>query len=150
MILRATLILAGLTLGAGAVIAQSDPMKDRKDIMKGMGMPFYVTLNRMQRGQAPYDQATVDQAFAYIAANAPKLPTLYPDSSKNVPSTDDFGPSSKVWDNKADFAARIDKLVKVAAENQPKVKDVEGLKVGFANVRRECDSCHEVYRVEKK
>lgn len=146
----ATLVCATLTIVTGAALAQSDPMKERKDVMKGMGMPFYVTLNRMQRGQAPYDQATVDQAFAFIAANASKLPSLYPDNTKDAPSTDDYGPSPKVWENKADFDARIDKLVKVAAENQPKVKDVEGLKVGFANVRHECDSCHEVYRVQKK
>ena len=150
MILRTCLIFAALVVGVGAVVAQSDPMKERKDIMKGMGMPFYVTLNRMRRGQAPYNQATVDDAFAFIAANAPKLPTLYPDSTKNVQSTDDYGPSAKLWENKADFDKRVGALVKVAAENQSRAKNVDGLKVAFANVRKECDSCHETYRVEKK
>ena len=148
--LRAVLVGAALTIGVTAVVAQSDPMKERKDIMKGMGMPFYVTLNRMQRGQVPYDQAAVDQAFVFIAANTSKLTTLYPDSSKNAPSTDEYSPSPKVWDNKADFNTRVDKLVKVAADNKDKAKNVDGLKAAFAAVRQECDSCHEIYRVQKK
>lgn len=131
-----------------ASMAQSDPIKDRKDIMKGFGEPFYGALNRMQRGQLPYDQKAVDDGFHYVTQNAPKLHALFPDSTKNVPSTDDYGPTAKVWENKPDFDARIDQLAKDATDNLPAAKDVDGLKAAFAAVRKTCDDCHEIYRVK--
>src|SRR4029453_16138557 len=77
--LRITLAFAAaITVGATTVLAQTDAAGARKQFMKQMGEQGYGTLNRMVRGQAPYDQAKVDAAFTHFVDQAPKIPTLFP------------------------------------------------------------------------
>jgi cytochrome c556 len=149
--LSALTLAAVVSLSVGAVIAQQNPIAERKDAMKTQGRAMYGVLNRMVRGQEPYDKAKVDAAFAQLAATSPKLKSLYPDTAKSpVPSNDDFSASAKVWENKADFDARIDTLVKTVSDNQSKAGDLDQLKVAYEAVNKVCTGCHEVYRVKNK
>ena len=61
----------------------------------------------------------------------------------------DYYASAKVWENKADFDARLAKLIKDIDENAPKAKNLDGLKDARAAIVQTCNSCHEVYRVKK-
>src|SRR5690242_19301234 len=89
-----------IAIGTGAVIAQSDPIATRKDLMKQNDSGARV-LVAMMRGTAPYDASKVDPVFAQWADTAQKLPGLFPDNSK----TGDTRASPKIWQAKADFDA---------------------------------------------
>lgn len=74
----AALALVIVVLGAGAVVAQSDPIAARMALMKGNQDNAEIAVH-MMRGQAPFDAAKVDAAFAQWADTAKKLPGLFPD-----------------------------------------------------------------------
>ena len=80
---------------------------------------------RMMRGQAPFDAAAVDAAFAQWADTAQKLPGLFPDNSK---TGGDNRASPKIWLNKKDFDAKAAAFAKAVAENRDKAKiSLDGL-----------------------
>jgi cytochrome c556 len=139
--------MAGIVVVATAALAQSDLVAARKAVMREQGKYFYGALPRMLRGEAPYDQATVDAAFLAFADGAKKLLGLYPESSKNAPPTGDYGPSPKIWDNRADFEAKIAAYAKAIEAARSKATSLDGLKEAFAVVRSGCDGCHDSYRV---
>ena len=60
----------------------------------------------------------------------------------------DYDASPKIWQNKADFDAKVAAFVKAADENKSGAKDLDTMKVAFQNVTKACDACHETYRVK--
>lgn len=141
--------LAGLAvaLGASAVIAQSDPIAARMALMKGNNDNAKIVV-AMMRGQAPFEAAKVDTAFAQWADTAQKLPGLFPDNSKTGQKT---RATAKIWETKADFDAKAAAFGKAVAENRDKAKgSLDGLKVAIGAVGKACDNCHEDYRLSQK
>jgi cytochrome c556 len=147
--MRLALAAAVLTIGIATVAAQSAFVRERAELMYDQGEYIYGTLNKMARGEIPYDQAKVDEAFAKLKEIARKLPALYVETAKGQSPDADYYASAKVWENKADFDARLAKLAKDVDENAPKAKSLDGLKDARAAIVQTCDSCHEVYRVKK-
>src|SRR6202040_782024 len=95
-----------------AAIAQQDPIKARKDLMKANGDQAKIGA-AMVKGDKPFDLAAVHKIFATFEDAAAKMPALFPDSSKseaNSPEADDFSPTPKVWEDMADFKARFVKF----------------------------------------
>ena len=128
--IRTVIATSVLVVGLVAALAQSDPIAERKELMTLNGKGFYVDLNRMVRGQAPYDQAKVDAAFEQIVSSAKKIPTLFPDNAKPGAKTsaspeDKYSASPKVWENKADFEAKNADLVKVVSSVRGNVKNLD-------------------------
>ena len=83
---------------------------------------------QMMRGQAPFDAAKVDAAFAQWADTAQKLPGLFPDNSK---TGGDNRASPKIWLNKKDFDDKAAAFAKAVAENRDKAKSsLDGLQGG--------------------
>jgi cytochrome c556 len=148
-----TLISASvLAIGLVAAFAQSDPIAQRKDLMTLNGKGFYGDINRMVRGQAPFDLAKVNAAFDQIIASSKTLPTLYPDNAKPGAKTsaspdDKYSASPKVWENKADFEAKNADLAKVVMSVRGNVKDLDSLKPAAEQIGKACDACHEPYRL---
>jgi cytochrome c556 len=143
------LSLAGLMVSAatGAVIAQSDPIAARRALMKANNDNAKIAV-AMMRGQAPFDPAKVDAAFAQWTETAQKFDALFPDNSK---TGGDTRASPKIWENKADFNAHIAAFRKAVADNRDKAKaSVEGLKVAIGAVGQTCDDCHEDYRLSRR
>lgn len=143
-------IIASVALPVStAVLAQKAPVEQRTDLMRAIGKYVYQALPQMIRGEAPYDQATVDAAFDQLTVAAKELPALFPEGSQ----TDKPRPpgrtvaSPRVWENKADFDARLAAFAKDIAEARPKATGPDGLKAAYPLVRENCNSCHEVYRV---
>lgn len=141
-------VTAAVVLGVASVAAQSDLIKQRVDLMEDQGKAMGA-LTKMARGEAPYDQATVDQAFATLKETASKLPGLFPPTAKGQDPDSDYHASEKVWENKADFDARLQKLITEVDANAPKAKDVDSLKAARGAVGKVCGDCHETYRVKK-
>ena len=134
-----------LTIGlAGAVLAQSDAITTRRNIMKGVGGATR-TGGLMAKGDQPFDLAKAQDVFKTYISASENFPKYFPDDSK---TGGDTTASPKIWENKADFEARFaawNKDVKVAAAD---TKDLETFKVAFGNVGKACGSCHNVYRVK--
>jgi cytochrome c556 len=147
---RLVFAVASVALGITAVAAQQDPIKTRKELMDANGEYYYVTWNRMLRGQDRYDQAKVDAGLTQFIDTSQKLAALYPESSKPRTHTDKYEASLKIWGNKPDFEARIARLGQVAAENRGKVHDLATLRAARTAVGEVCDGCHERYQVKNR
>ena len=125
-----------------AVMAQSDPLSQRKALMKGNGEQFS-TLNKMAKGEQPFDVAKFDAAFAKFGETAQKIPGLFPEPPK---VGEDTRALPKIWETKNDFDDKAAAFRKAVAENKDKAKTVDELKVTVAAVGKACGNCHEPYR----
>jgi cytochrome c556 len=145
LMIRTVVVVGTLLLGIGAVAAQQDIVNQAQAQMKGNGKNAGA-LAAMVKGEKPYDQATVDAAFAQFEDTVKKFPTLFPDSAKGLKPDGDYSASAKVWDDKAGFAAKIADFSKAVTEAKASVKDLDTLKAGLPAVGKACGGCHETYR----
>ena len=144
---KAAVAATFVLLGAGAVIAQSDPISTRKALMKENNENAKLAV-AMMRGQAPFDMAKVDAAFAQWTTTAERLPGLFPENSK---SGQDTRAAPKIWMTKADFDAKAAEFGKAVAENRDKAKSsVDGLRAAIPTVGNACDNCHKDYRLSQR
>lgn len=125
---RTVVAAAALLLGAGAVMAQQDLVKQSQDTMKANAKNLGGVLIAMVKGEKPYDQAAVNAALAQLDETAKKLPTMYPASLKAAKFEGDYGPSPKIWEDQAGFKAKIESFAKVVTEAKAKIKDLDSLK----------------------
>src|SRR5215472_12551094 len=139
---RTMLVTMAVMFGMTAVMAQSDPLSQRKALMKGNGENAGA-VNKMVRGENPFDAAKVNAAFAQWEETAQKIPTLFP--APPAPGQDTRA-LPKIWENKADFDAKIAAFGKAVADNKDKAKTLDELKVAFSDVSKACSNCHEPYR----
>jgi cytochrome c556 len=144
---RVLVVAVSLLLGAGAVVAQQDAVKQAQAMMKGNGKNAGA-LSAMVKGEKPYDQATVDTALAQFDDTAKKFPVLFPDSTKGLKPEGDYSASPKVWEDKAGFEAKVASFGKVVAEAKSKIKDLDTLKANFPAIGKECSGCHETFRLK--
>ena len=139
--------LAVISFGVTGVLAQQDPVTEREQLMKG-NFRHWKSLNQMTRGQAAFDAAAVEAAFAQWADTASKFGALFPDNAK---TGGDNRASPKIWENKKDFEARIVEFGKMVADNRDKAKmSLDALKASWPAVNNACDGCHKDYRLERK
>ena len=146
--MRTALVVGALLLGAGAVMAQQDLVKQNQDTMKANAKNLGAMV-AMVKGEKPYDQATVTAGLAQLEETAKKLPTMFPDSIKGMNPTGDYQVSAKIWDDKAGFQAKIESFAKVVTEAKSKITDLETLKVNAPAIGKECGGCHETFRIKK-
>ena len=144
---RIVTVVGMLLLGAGAVMAQQDAVKNAQTYMKGNGKNAGA-LGAMVKGEKPYDQAAVDTAFAQFADTAKALPTLYPESVKGMKFEGDYSPSPKIWEDKAGFSEKIASFTKAVSDTKPQIKDLDTLKAVFPTFAKQCGGCHETFRVK--
>jgi cytochrome c556 len=140
--IRTVLAMASVAAVAVTAVAQTDPIEQRKSLMKRNGKE-QGAVNRMVRGQDPFDAAKVNAAFADWEDAAKKLPGLF---ASPPPPGADTRALPKIWENKADFDAHIAAFAKAVADNKDKAKTLDTLKVAFPNVSKACNDCHETYR----
>jgi cytochrome c556 len=145
---RAVVVVGVLMLGATAVIAQQDQVKDTQAMMKGNGKSAGA-LSAIVKGEKPYDQATVDAALAQLDDTAKKLPKLFPASIKGKPFEGDYSPSDKIWQDKAGFDEHIASFAKAVGDAKGKIKDTDSLKAELGLIGKQCGGCHETYRIKK-
>jgi cytochrome c556 len=133
-------------VGATAVFAQSDPIKEREHLMKENGQHAKVVV-QMVKGEKPYDAKAVQAAFAQWHETAEKLPGLFPPNSKSGEKT---RASPKIWQNKKDFDEKAAAFKKAVADNRAKAEgSLDGLKVALNAVGKACSNCHDDYRLKQ-
>jgi cytochrome c556 len=140
MIIRTVIAVAAVALGVTTVTAQQDPIAARKAIMKANGEQAGIGA-KMNRGEEPFDLAKAKKIFVTYQDVA-KTHALWPDSSK----TGDTAALPAIWENKADFEAKLTKLVNEAKAAEAAVKDVDTFKAQFTEVQKNCGGCHQTYR----
>jgi len=145
---RFVVIAGALLLSVGAVVAQQDVVKSTQAQMKATGRALGGTLVPMNKGEKPYDQAAVDEAFKTLEDTAKQLPTMFPASIKAVKFEGDYNTSPKIWEDEAGFKAKIDEYAKAVADAKAKIKDLDSLKANFPALGKACGGCHETYRAK--
>ena len=140
--LRTVVAVAAIVIGVTAVVAQSDPIAARKALMKEVGAQTK-TGGGMAKGELPYDQAKAQGILAVYVDAAAKLTTLYPENSKTGGDTAALPP---IWENKADFNAKLAKFASEAKAAGEATKDLDTFKIQITEVRKNCGGCHQTYR----
>jgi cytochrome c556 len=135
-------MLAVFALSTAIALAHSDPVSQRKDLMKG-NLEGAKAVVRMVRGQNPFNAEKVNAAFEQWMETAKKLPNLFPEPP--APGQDTRA-LPKIWENKPDFAAKIAAFEKAVVENKDKTQTLDELKVAVPAVSKACSDCHELYR----
>ena len=142
--IRTALVLAGLGLGLTAVMAQSNPIADRKDAMKAVGAATRDGA-AIAKGEVAFDAAKAQAIFKTYADAAKKVPTLFPDSSKTGGETT---AAPKVWEDQAGFKTAFAKFEADAAKGAG-ATDLASFRAAFGDATKNCGSCHEAYRIKK-
>jgi len=141
MMTRIVLAVFAAALGVTAVFAQGDPIGARKAMMKtngasaGQGAKF-------MKGEEPFDLAKAQAIFAGYQKASGEFGKLFPDNSKSG----DTAALPAVWENKADFDAKLAKFGADAKDAAAKVKDEASFKAVFPEVQKNCGGCHNTYR----
>jgi cytochrome c556 len=143
---RALPVLAALVLGITAASAQNVAIiKERQDHLEKMG-DAVKPVGAMYKGEADFDLAKVQEALKVIQENAPKLPPLFPDDSKTGGDTEAL---PKIWENKADFESRFQKLADAAKAAESAITDEDSFPDAWKSVVGNCGGCHKQYRKPK-
>jgi cytochrome c556 len=146
---RVLVAAAVLALGCvSAVVAQQDVALSQQNLMKSQARNMYGVLNKMAKGDTPFDKAAADAALKALADDVAKIPTVFATNPKQDVPNASFGSSQKIWQNKADFDAKVPAVTKAIAE--AKFTDAASLKVVFDTISAKCDGCHDTYRVKLK
>ena len=141
MITRIVLAAVAATFAVTAVVAQGDPIATRKGMMKDIGGANR-TATEMLDGKQPFDLTKAKAVLMTMSDHAAKMPTLFPDSSK----TGDTAALPTVWDNRADFDAKMTKFSADTTAAAGKVTDAASFKAEIGEVRKNCGGCHTTYR----
>jgi cytochrome c556 len=141
MLIRSVLAIAALAVGVTAVVAQGDPIAQRRAAMKAVGDQNRIA-GEMIDGKTPFSADAAKKVLATFNDSATKLKALFPDSSK----TGDTNALPAIWDNKADFDAKLTKFATEAKAAEGKVNSLDSFKAEMAEVRKNCGGCHTTYR----
>jgi cytochrome c556 len=139
---RTVLAVAVVALAGTALVAQTDPIKARKDLMEANGKQSKAG-NDMVQGKQPFNLDAAKKVFAAFQEAGEKEPALFPDTSKTGGKT---AALPAIWENKADFDARFAKLASDSKAAIEATKDLDTFKAQFTEVTKNCGGCHQVYR----
>lgn len=118
--------------------------------MKVFSRPHYGVLGRTGRGQSPYDQAAIDSALATLEEAVPKIPATFAENPKKQLEGADYGPSPKIWENKADFDSKVPPVLAAIKNAKGKITDVASAKLAFDDINAKCNACHDTYQLNLK
>lgn len=142
--LRPLLTIGALVAVTTAVIAQSDPIEQRRTLMKAVGNQTRIgTL--MSNGREPFTADKAKEVLRVYAEAAEKGHTYFPETSKTGGGTT---ASPKIWESQADFRKRFDDWateIKAAANN---IGTLDAFKTTFGGLSKTCSSCHQAYRIQ--
>ena len=143
--IRTVFAVVAIVFGLSAAFAQQDPIAARKALMKANGDQARIA-TEMSQGKRPFDLDAAHKAFATFTEAGEKAPALFPDSSK---TGGDTAALPAIWENKADFEAKLAKLARESKAAAQATKDFESFKAQFSELGKNCGGCHQTYRQKK-
>jgi cytochrome c556 len=139
MRLRIMAALAAVSVGGTVVLAQNlDAIKQRRNVMQTIAKASGVNF-KMMKGESPFDLAKVQSGLQTFQEQFPKLKPLFPDDAKTGGDTD---ASPKIWQQRAEFEAVIDKFVTDAKAAAGTIKDEASFKAEYPKIVNSCGNCH--------
>jgi hypothetical protein len=144
-ILFAGALIVGLS-SVSAVIAQSDPIAERQQIMKKNNQELR-PLTNVLRGSAPFELDKVQAALKGTVSDYKRVAVLWSTESQTGQETRAL---PKVWTDKAGFDAAMSRFIAMAEAAQGTIKDEVSFKAEFPKIMTACDSCHETYRAARR
>lgn len=149
MVIRLAFALVAASVCLSSVFAQSALLPSTV-AMRDMSQALYRDLQRMTRGEDPFNQAKAEAAMAKLIDVGGKLAAAFPESSKGKTSPETrYSASPKVWTSKAEFNAQIEKFNKVLQDNRGKVQSLDELKAAYPAINDTCNGCHEGFRLRR-
>lgn len=145
MLSFAAVALTATALAATAVTAADDPIKARKEILKGFSEATKPNAAAL-KGEAPFNLAAAQAALKAYADGTKKLPDLFPENSKTGGDTEAL---PVIWQNKQKFLDIFAKLGKDAAAAAAAIKDEATFKAEYPKVLGNCKACHDDFRQKK-
>ncbi|PWT85465.1 MAG: cytochrome C prime [Proteobacteria bacterium] len=142
MMIRTALAVAVLGLGVTALAAQSDPIAARKALMKANGDQLKIG-SEMAEGKRPFNLDDAKKMFATFVNAGEKAPALFPDTAK---AGGDTAALPAIWENKADFEAKLAKFAAEAKAALAATTDLDTFKAQIVEIRKNCGGCHQPYR----
>jgi cytochrome c556 len=133
-----------LACGVTAVLADTDPIAERRALMKHDGEAAKKLFD-MSKGKAPFDLATVKKSLKTLDEGATKSAALFPDNSKTGGGT---AALPAIWQNKTDFDARFVKFAKDVQAAEAGITDEATFKKLAPAVFKNCGDCHELYKAK--
>src|SRR5580692_12869716 len=100
---RFVAVAMALACGITAVLADADPIAERRALMKHDGEAAK-TLFGMSKGKIPFDLATVKESLKTLDEGATKSAALFPDTSKTGGGT---AALPAIWENKRSEERRV-------------------------------------------
>ncbi|WP_226581038.1 c-type cytochrome [Acuticoccus sediminis] len=144
--IAALALSVALTPARNANAQDGSPQAERQEIMKSVGDAMGV-LGGMAKGERPYDAAAATQSLDVFIAKVPPFLELFPEGTETGHETRAL---PAIWENKADFDEKGEKLVAVAeASKGPAGESLDGLRSVMRDVGGACQACHETYRRPK-
>ena len=143
--IRTILISGIIAIGMTSVMAQSDPIATRKDMMKQVARANG-EVSKISKGEAPFKLETVQAALKTMQDVSKAMPALYPDTARTGGETRAL---PKIWETPADFTAQFEKFGRDAASAATKIVDEASFKASYGEVLRNCDACHDTYRQKR-
>jgi cytochrome c556 len=140
--IRTVLAVAALAFGATALVAQTDPIAARRALMKANGDQSKIATDMLE-AKRPFNLDEAKKIFATFAEAGDKAPALFPDTSK---TGGDTAALPAIWENKADFEAKLAKFAREAKAATDATKDFDSFKLQVTEVRKNCGGCHQSYR----
>ena len=142
--LRRVLTGAALMAMTGIVVAQTDPIAQRRNVMKGGGAATRIG-GQMAKGEIPFELAKAQEILKTYAVAAETSHTYYPATSKTGGETT---ASPKIWESpeefKAQFVAWGKDIEKAAAETS----DLPSFRTSIGSLTKACGSCHNTFRIK--
>lgn len=142
MMIRTVLAVAVLAFGATALVAQSDPIAARRALMKANGDQSKIATDMLE-AKTPFNLEAAKKVLATFAEAGEKAPALFPDNSKTGGDTAALPP---IWENKADFNAKLAKFATEAKAAAAATTNLDTFKAQITEVRKNCGGCHQTYR----
>jgi cytochrome c556 len=141
------LIIAALSVFALSSLAFAvEPQEARQADMKKVGGAIGL-LSTMAKGEAPFDAAAAQAAFATMNTVAKEFVSLFPVGSETGFETE---ASPDIWANMDDFKAKVAKFeADTGAASAMTFADAAAVGAAIGTVAENCGACHKLYRVKK-
>jgi cytochrome c556 len=134
-------------LGTGVALAVEDPIKERKQLMKGNGEAVKGIV-AVFKGEKPYDAEDAAKAMTEINKSLATFVTLFPKGSE---TGEDTAAKPEIWDDKAEFESKAKDLEEATAKAAAAATGgFDSFKVAFGDVGKACKACHEKFRIKKE
>ena len=122
-----------------------EPQEARQASMKKVGGAIGL-LSGMAKGEAPFDAAAAQAAFATMNTAAKEYVSLFPVGSETGFETE---ASPEIWKNMDDFNAKVAKFeADTGAAAAMTFADAAAVGAAIGPVAANCGACHQLYRVK--